>query len=153
MDIATTLSAVSSAKDFASFIIGRKIDTAVTEKAIELQNSIIALQSGLLEMQVQIQTISARNRELENLLAEAQDWKSEDKAHQLVAVARGVHVIIPIAAASDHRRTVWCCANCWQKHFKSVLQRRSQDYGGTSYYCPNCEAKIYDHSDPADPSV
>ena len=150
MDIATTLAAVSSAKDFASFIIGRKIDTAVTERAIELQNSIIALQSGLLEMQVQIQAMSTRNRELELLLSAAQDWKAEDDRHQLISVAKGVHVVTPKGTATDPRTPVWYCANCWQKHFKSVLQRRHQDFGGTSYYCPNCEAKVYDHSDPAE---
>ena len=153
MELATTLAAVTSAKDFASFLIGRKIDTAVTEKAIELQNSIIALQSGLLEMQVQLQVLSARNREIETLLAAAQDWKAEDTAHQLIAVAKGAHVIAPKAPMSDPRTPVWYCANCWQKRFKSVLQYRSQDYGGTHYYCPNCDAKLYDHSDPADVSM
>ena len=153
MELATTLAAVSSAKDFASFLIGRKIDAAVTERAIELQNSIIALQSGLLEMQAQLQVLSTKNRDLEVLLAAAQDWKTEDEAHQLISVAKGVHVMAPKAPTSDPRTPVWFCANCWQKRFKSVLQHQSQDYGGTYYYCPNCDAKLYDHSDPAEISV
>ena len=153
MELATTLAAVSSAKDFASFLIGRKIDAAVTERAIELQNSIIALQSGLLEMQAQLHVMYARNRELEALLTATQDWKAEDQAHHLIAVAKGVHVMAPKVSTSDPRTPVWYCANCWQKRFKSVLQHRSQDYGGTHYYCPNCDAKLYDHSDRAELSM
>jgi hypothetical protein len=153
MDVATTLAAVSSAKEFAAFIIGRKIDSAVTEKAIELQNAIIALQSGLLEMQLQIQALSQRNRELEDLLAQAQDWNAEDAKHKVHSVAKGVHVVLPLAPSADPRAPVWYCANCWQKRGKSVLQRTGQDYGGTHYYCPSCSAKVYDHSDPAHFSV
>jgi DNA-directed RNA polymerase subunit RPC12/RpoP len=153
MDIATTIAAVSTAKDFASFIIGRKIDSAVTEKAIELQNSIIALQSGLLEMQVQIQTLSHRNRELEGLLDTALDWKAEEAEHKLISVAKGVHVIIALAPPNDERAPIWYCASCWQSHLKSVLQRTGQDYGGTHYYCPRCNSKVYDHSDSVDPSI
>lgn len=150
MELATTLAAITSAKDFASFLIGRKIDAAVTEKAIELQNSIIALQSGLLEMQAQLQVLGAKNQELQNQLAAAEDWQAEEDAHQLVTVAKGVHVMTTKSPASDSGLPVWYCANCWQKRFKSVLQQTIQDYGGTHYYCPNCDAKIYDHSDPAE---
>lgn len=150
MELATTLAAITSAKDFASFLIGRKIDAAVTEKAIELQNSIIALQTGLLEMQAQLQALGAKNQELQGQLAAAQDWRAQEDAHQLVTVAKGVHVMTKKVLDSASTLPVWYCANCWQKRFKSALQQTTQDYGGTHYYCPNCDAKVYDHSDPAE---
>ena len=144
MELATTLSAISAAKDFAALIIGRKIDAAVTEKAIGLQSSIIGLQSGILEMQGQIQTLTQEKRELERIVGEQENWSTQEKTHELVAAAKGVHIVKPLSALSP-----WYCTNCWQKRFKSVLQRSGQDYGGTHYYCPACDAKVYDHSDPA----
>lgn len=150
MDLSTTLSAISSAKDFAALVIGRKIDAAVTEKAIELQNSIIALQSGLLEMQAGIQTLTQQNAELQKTLAAAKRWQEQDDSHHLFPIAQGVHVYVPNEVAPGDETTPWFCANCWQRQFKSVLQRTGQDYGGTHYYCPNCKAKVYDHSDPAE---
>jgi len=149
MDLPTTLSAISAAKDFAALIIGRKIDAAVTEKAIELQSSIIALQSGILEMQSQIQTLSQEKRELEDTLAKTMKWDVEAEQHELVTLTKGVHVVRPKVAPVGNANPIWYCPNCWQKHIKSAFQYNTQDYGGTHYYCPNCDAKIYDHSDPA----
>jgi DNA-directed RNA polymerase subunit RPC12/RpoP len=150
MDLSTTLSAISSAKDFATLLIGRKIDAAVTEKAIELQNSIIALQSGLLEMQATIQMLKQQNSELQNALAAAKQWQGQEDSHDLATIAQGVHVYVSSELDPVDETTPWYCANCWQRQFKSVLQRTAQDYRGTYYYCPNCNAKVYDHSDPAE---
>lgn len=149
MDLPATLSAITAAKDFVALIIGRKIDTAVTEKAIELQSSIIALQSGILEMQSQIQALSQKNRELEDALAKAMKWDIEAGQHELVTITKGVHVVRPKSALAENANPIWYCPNCWQKHIKSAFQYNTQDYGGTLYYCPNCDAKIYDHSDSA----
>lgn len=149
MDVATTLSAISTAKDFAALIIGRKIDSAVTEKAIELQNSIIALQSGLLEMQANIQALAQQKTDLEFQVAAFKKWTSEDAEHQLCTVAAGVHVYVSKSTAKTKAEQVWFCTNCWQNQRKSVLQRSRQDFGGTSYYCPSCDANIYDHTDSA----
>lgn len=150
MDLSTTLSAISSAKDFAALIIGRKIDTAVTEKAIELQNSIIALQGGLLEMQTKIQALTQENSDLQKNLAAAKRWREQEDTHHLFPIAKGVHAYIGHDADPSDETTPWFCATCWQRQFKSVLQRTGQDYGGTHYYCPSCNAKLYDHDDRAE---
>jgi rubrerythrin len=148
VDLPTTLAAISTAKDFAALIIGRKIDAAVTDKAVELQNSIIALQSGLLEMQVTIQALSQENTDLKDQLAAVKRWEGQQEAHRLFAVAKGVHVYVANDVDPTDEATPWFCATCWERQFRSVLQRKGQDYGGTHYYCPNCKADVYDHSDP-----
>ncbi|SEB18609.1 hypothetical protein SAMN02745729_13512 [Marinobacterium iners DSM 11526] len=145
MDISTTLAAISTAKEFAALVIGRKIDSAVTDKAIELQNSIIALQSGLLEMQSQIQTLKNKNDELENKLSVVRNWEIEENENELFSPADGVYVMAPKVDS----RLVWYCTNCWKNKEKSILQRIAQDYGGTTYECSACNSKIYDHSDYA----
>ncbi len=148
MDLPTTLTALSTAKDFATLIIGRKIDAAVTDKAVELQNSIISLQTALLEMQETIRALSQQNSDLKNQLAAVKLWEEQQKAHRLFAVAKGVHVYVANDVDPINETTPWFCATCWEHQFRSVLQRKSQDYGGTLYYCPNCKADVYDHSDP-----
>lgn len=150
MDISATLAAISTAKEFASLMIGRKVDSAVTEKAIELQGSIIALQTGILEMQVQLQNLTQEKLSLEKSLREALSWKSEDEKHELVTIAKGVHVIRAKDNHSNNKSDVWYCQSCWEKQIKSTFQYVTQDYGGTHYLCSTCKTKIYDHSDPAD---
>ncbi|MGM7318912.1 hypothetical protein [Idiomarina sp. ST10R2A5] len=149
MDISATLAAISTTKEFASLIIGRKVDSAVTEKAIELQGSIITLQTGILEMQAQIQSLTQEKLDLEESLKEAMTWKSEDEKHELVTLAKGVHVIRAKENQSNSQSEVWYCQSCWEKKIKSTFQYVTQDYGGTHYSCSTCKTKIYDHSDTA----
>lgn len=151
MDISTILSTVTTAKDFAALIIGKKIDSAVTDKAVELQGSIISLQMGILEMQAQLQSVTQEKRSLEEELAKIKNWESEAEKHEIHTVAKGVHVVKhKISNASDEHK-LWYCQSCWHKQVKSALQYSGQDYGGTHYYCPCCNAKIYDHSDCSSP--
>ena len=148
MDIATTLSAISSAKDFASLLINRKIDSAVTEKAIELQSGIIALQSGILAMQAENQTLTQENNLLKAELKKIEDWHIECERHQLVQITKGVFVY-KLKDASTEPCSPWLCTNCFENQKKSILQWQGQNYGGTFYSCPNCSLKIQDYSDPA----
>lgn len=151
MDIATTLSAISSAKDFAVLIIGRKIDSAVTEKAIELQNSIIGLQSAILAMQAENQTLLQEKRELQQVVEHSANWEADSVRYQLMEIAKGVFVYELGDEHKENQSTPKLCANCFEDRHKSILQRKGQDYGGTHYTCHSCKAEIYDHSDTANP--
>lgn len=147
MDLTTILAAAGSAKDLASLLISMKVDNAVINKAIDLQNSIIALQSDLLQKQAQLQDLETKNQALQAQLAAVQDWKAEDEAHHYITVAKGVHVVMRKGSDLTSGMSVWYCTNCWEKRFKSVLQRTTQDFDGTHYCCPNCDAKVNDHSE------
>ncbi len=149
MDLSATLAAISTAKEFATLMIGRKVDSAVTEKAIELQGSIIALQTGILEMQAQLQNLTQEKLNLEKSLKEAMSWKAEDEKHELVTIVKGVHVIRAKDSKGDKKSDVWYCQSCWEKQIKSAFQYVTQDYGGTRYLCSTCKTNVYDHSDPA----
>lgn len=152
MDLMSTLSAISSAKEFAALIIGRKIDSAVTEKAIELQNAIIGLQSAILEMQAENQRLMVENHGLQQSLEQKINWDAEKARHQLKEVAKGVFVYELKDEFKLTNLSPWLCANCFDSQRKSILQRQGQDYGGTHYQCHACKAVVYDHNDVATPS-
>ncbi|MDO8293901.1 MAG: hypothetical protein Q7T29_13730 [Gallionella sp.] len=148
MDIATTLSAISSAKEFASLIISRKIDSAVTEKAIELQNSIIGLQSAILGLQGENQTLAQENRSLKEAMERISNWERDATQFELTKIAEGVYVY-EVKDKSAATTVPWLCVSCFESRKRGILQRIGQDYGGTQYRCSTCKAEIYDHEDCA----
>jgi hypothetical protein len=148
MDIATTLSVISSAREFASLLINRKIDSAVTEKAIELQSGIISLQSEIMAMQAENQSLLQANNLLKDSLKKIEDWSLESERHELVEITKGVFVY-KLKKTLTESCSPWLCTNCFENQKKSILQWQGKNYGGTFYQCPNCSLKLYDHSDAA----
>ena len=148
MDIATTLSAISTAKDFASLIISRKIDSSVTEKAIELQNSIIGLQSAILGLQGENQTLVHENRFLKESMERISNWEREAAQFELIKIAEGVFVY-EVKDKGTTAASPWLCVSCFESRKRGILQRISQDYGGTLYRCSSCKGEVYDHDDCA----
>ncbi len=149
MDITTTLSAISSAKEFASLIINRKIDSAVTEKAIELQNAIIGLQSAILGLQGENQTLTQENHALKDAMERASTWDEDAMRYELTKIAEGVFVF-EMKDKSQSETSPWLCVSCFEIRHRGILQRIGQDYGGTTYRCSTCKTEIYDHEDPAE---
>lgn len=148
MDIAATLSAISSAKEFAAFIINRKIDSAVTEKAIELQNAIIGLQSAILGLQGENQALIQEKRALQETLVQNAKWDEQAQHYELAKIAEGVFAY-RIKDKSQLAISPLLCASCFDSRRRGILQRVGQDYGGTMYRCGTCNKEIYDHSTPA----
>lgn len=148
MDIATTLSAISSAKEFAALIINRKIDSAVTEKAIELQNAIIGLQSAILGLQGENQALSQENRALKEAMERNAKWDEQAQRYELAKISEGVFAF-RIKDQSQLASSPLLCASCFDSRHLGILQRVGQDYGGTMYRCGACNKEIYDHATPA----
>jgi hypothetical protein len=121
MDLAITLSAINSAKDFAALIIGRKIDSVVTKKAIELQNSIIALQNSILSIQMENQSLLQDKRVLKEMLEESQNWREESTHYDLRQVAKGVFVYQLKDEYKGSQAAAWLCTNCFEAGRKSIL--------------------------------
>ena len=146
MDISTALTSISIAKDFAALVLSRKIDSAVTDKAIELQGAIIGLQSTLLEIQIENQSLIDEKNTLKQQLLEMENWNSDAANYELKEIASGVFVysvkLNQAAAIPNH----WLCANCYYEKKKSILQRANQSMVGTEYFCPRCNSKFLDHS-------
>jgi hypothetical protein len=128
--------------------LNTKVDSAVRQKAIELQSDIISLQSGLLNLQIEHQESLRERDSLKQQLMKAKNWKNEARKYSLKEIASGVFVY---AIKQDKQGTQpmhWLCTNCYENTKKSILQKGKRTPQGTVYYCsnPECKAEIIDHS-------
>ena len=145
-EIVTAIATVKSMSDITSLLIKAKVDTATTEKAIELQSSIISLQTALLAIQAQNQDLLRSKNELEQRLVEIESWNAQAENYKLHEITSGVFVMASQPNKNDTTPPHWLCANCYQKKQKSILQFKSHPPNGVHYLCPNCKNEIIDHS-------
>jgi hypothetical protein len=142
-EITTALSSIKVASDLASLVLKTKVDSAVTQKAIELQSAIISLQTAIMSIQSQNQELLAENDRLKQQLAAIKNWEAETQKYHLKEVARGVFVYLLNEDQSGAQPSPWFCYNCYEKQQKSILQRGPKTLHGHSYSCANCDNTIY----------
>ena len=102
-DISTVLAALKSTADLIQLLGKSKVDNAVREKAFELQSIILDLQQGMFAMQVEQSALLQAKKELEQKIAELEQWEAEASHYQLHKVCTGVFVyaIKPEANSSE----------------------------------------------------
>lgn len=132
--------------EIANLLIKAKVDTATTEKAIELQSSIISLQSDLMTIQSQNQALLTAKNELEQRLNWIESWNAQAENYKLEEITSGVFVMASQPSENDSTPPHWLCANCYQKKQKSILQYNGNPSDGVHYFCPNCKNDVVDHS-------
>ncbi len=142
MDLGSAYTSVNFAKDFAAYLIGRKIDSAVTDKAIEMQSHIIELQSTILSAQSEYQSLHNQISELKNKITTKENWEKKSSNYQLYEASRGcfVYKIKPDVNSTDPEH--WLCANCFIKDRASIMQRNGGGMGFIKYSCHECNASI-----------
>ncbi len=145
-EIITAIATVKSMSDITSLLIKAKVDTATTEKAIELQSSIISLQTALLAIQAQNQDLLSAKNELEQRLAEIESWNAQAENYKLHEIVSGVFVMASQTDESDTAPAHWLCPNCYEKKQKAILQYKGNPSKGKVYSCQNCKTEIIDHS-------
>lgn len=145
IDIQTALTAISSAHDVAKYIIGRKLDAAVTQKAMELTADIISLQSLILSLRDQNSLVLEEKKNLEDKLIQMEKWEATAAQYQLKEVVPGLFVYSHKGDIGGSTPAHWICPNCYELKKKSILQRKIQDYEGTVYECPSCRTQYRDH--------
>ena len=69
-----------------------KTDSAVVEKAAELQGTIITLQSAIMTIQSQYQLLLSEKDELKQQLMNIINWDAETAKYQLTEVSAGAFV-------------------------------------------------------------
>ena len=145
-EIATALSTVKTVSDLTSLVLKTKVDSAVTQKAIESQSAIISLQAAMLSLQSQYQELLRQNDELKKQLIDLEDWSMEAKNYRLTEIAPGVLVYARKTDDANTGPACWLCTHCYEKKQKSILQRGKMTHSGTIYSCPNCKTEILDHA-------
>jgi len=141
-EIAAGFAGIKTLGELTSLILKMKLDSAVTEKAIESQTAIIALQNTMLTLQSEYQALLQEKDRLEKRLVEAENWEAEASKYELIKVSEGafVYALKPdqFTTAPSH----WLCTQCYQQKQKSILQMAGKSLGRWYYSCPSCETRV-----------
>jgi len=138
-EIGGAVSALKSLKDISTFILNSKIDNAVKAKAIELNFTIIELQSAIFDLQAKHQTVLDEKDNLKKQLMQKKQWKAEAAKYELKAVDSGVFVYALKREKGNTEPAHWLCTKCYQFEQKSVLQRTSKNPLAWIYTCFTCQ--------------
>jgi hypothetical protein len=109
---------------------------------IDLQNEILKLQAGLLEIQAEYSRLLEENNDLRKKIEERSEWEDLKNNYQLKEIARGVLVYEFVGEGKPH----WLCASCFDSGKKSILQLDREVVSGDFYKCNVCNKEICDHS-------
>src|SRR5687768_14992980 len=145
VEVQAALTAITSAHEFAKYVINRKVDAAVTQKAMELTDSIISLQEIILRLSSQNSLLLQEKKNIEDKLMQLEKWDATAAKYQLKEVVPGLFVYSYERNIDSTTPSHWICTHCYELRKKSILQRKAQDLEGTIYECPSCRASFIDH--------
>ncbi|MFA7173502.1 MAG: hypothetical protein WC340_08825 [Kiritimatiellia bacterium] len=148
MVVPTTIAAIKAITDFTKLVIASKADAMVKEKAVELTDSIIFLQSLILDTQSQNHELLNANREIREKLMNLLDWKDTAVRYELAELCPGVFVYAIKKAYQDTEPFHHICPNCYENKKRSILTQSRMTFSGTQYTCnePTCKTQYNDYS-------
>jgi len=141
-EITAALSGIKTVGELTALILKTKVDSTVTEKAIESQGAIIALQNTMLTLQTEYQSLLQEKDRLEKLLIDMDQWETEAQKYQLTKVGNGAFVYALKADQADSAPEHWLCTTCYQQNRKSILQMAGKTLGRWYYECPKCQTRV-----------
>jgi hypothetical protein len=144
MPIAETVAAVSSVKTAITIIKGIKQtfdDVKLKEQISPLLDTIIDLQSHILSINTEYQTILDDRDRIRQEIVNLKNWENEKEKYKLFEPGGGVFVYVPKDAQKPGEPEYHLCANCFQnENRKSMLQRKGMaGFEVFKHYCPFCK--------------
>src|SRR5262245_59053129 len=91
-DFMTALSALNTIIGLGVTTEKVKVDSAVAQRAIDLQGAIISLQTAMMGIQAQNQELLDENNDLKQQLASAENWEAEAAKYKLLQPLSGSFV-------------------------------------------------------------
>jgi hypothetical protein len=155
-EFSMAIAGLQTATKIAKAFVDLKIDSAVTDKAIELQGTIVSLQQQLLLIQEKMKSLSDAKDEIERRLMEYEKWDVTESQYDLKRLVFGGSVRMSNANHPSPKDLHWLCPNCFEKRSKSFLQP-TYDKGIYWYHCPECSIEFRFNSEelyprPSDPT-
>lgn len=140
----TALAAIKSASEATKAIFDLRDASIVQAKAIELQKLILDAQEATLRAREREDALVARVRDLEEEVRELRAWNTKADEYRLVEIDNGAFAYLRKPEARGSEPVVWFCAQCFEKHHRSILQNRgrTKDRGSTIYGCSNCHSEV-----------
>jgi len=133
-EITASITAIKTATQLTKSILTLNKDTAVNEKAIELQSAIISVQASMLDLQSNYHELLQSKENIEKELLSLKDWDKIESQYDLFEINRDVFVYIPNENHPQHKPRHYLCTNCFQKNKISLLQLRKRKNSGYGYY-------------------
>jgi hypothetical protein len=141
--ISALIAGIKHATDIAKVV--KEADYSLEQAETKLKMA--ELIGSLADVKMQAAEIKELVLEKDKRIAELEQWHSETQKYKLVELASGVFVYRLEPHFAPGEPIHYLCVSCFNKNQKSILQREHKGSGGTRYFCPNCQVKIFDHSD------
>jgi len=141
MDITLLATSVSTAISLAKNITDVVGDASLKAKSIELLNTIIDLQSGILSLQTENHTLLQNKHSLEKKLMEIESWEKEKTKYELIKIGEGVHVFSLKPEYESSMPPHYICTTCYHDNKKSILVAEYISSDESKYVCPKCKKK------------
>jgi hypothetical protein len=141
-EIPTALATIQTVKNLVKSVIDSKTASALREQAIESQFAIMELQTTLLNMQSQYQSLLQEKDELKKQLAEIENWGTESAKYVLQDLGDGIFVYSQRPEYNALTPAHWLCTHCYENKQKSVLIRTGNDSKGIVFLCFRCQNSI-----------
>src|SRR5450432_1919454 len=122
-EIAATLSALKTAKDFTKAVMDSKVSTALREQAVEFQFAIIETQTAIIGIQSQYQLLLQEKDALKKQLIDIEQWNVDAADYELSEIHTGVFAYVFKPNEGSTTPPHWLCAKCYQNKEKSIIQR------------------------------
>lgn len=165
VDVMALTAAANSFKiavDLAKGIHALKTSTEVREKTSALLDAVVDGRFKLLEASDTQTTLLARIKELEQQVADFENWNRDKERYQLKAIDTGAFAYMHKPGMENSEPAIWLCQTCFEKRHKSPLQYRAQDRGSgasggrgshSRWGCNDCkgEVVVHYHRNPAKP--
>ena len=148
--ITAAVSSIKAAKELATAISAISKDVAVNDKAIELQNFILSIQTDMLVMQEKVGELLDSKRNLEQKLVELENWEKTKSQYNFTEISKGSFVYAPVLTQQSGEPMHWLCANCFKSKNETILQREWERSSEDKYACPRCKSSIQVQHPPSD---
>jgi hypothetical protein len=139
---------LKAAADIAVALSNIKTMSEVQAKAIELQQIILAAQSGALAAQSEQFALLQQIRDLEEEVANAKAWNEQKQRYALVSPWQGAVTYALKKQSSNAEPPHWICATCYENGRRSILNDgmkyapAGRGRNAVSLVCPVCSAHI-----------
>lgn len=142
--ISTALGSLVAAKNIAQAMVGLHDAAALNGKIAELNSKIIDAQSGVFLVNEERAALIENVRLLKKEIADRETWESEKQRYELRTVSPHGSLAYILKESLDIGEPMHLiCANCYQKHKKSLLQGIAEtNQGYRVFQCHDCGNKI-----------
>ena len=120
--------------------VASELVESLNAKIRELHTEVLAAYASAFTAQADQLSLSNRVRELEEELAQREDWSAEQERYVMHAVDAGAFTYVLKPGVEPAEPPHWLCQQCFQQQRKSVLQLAGQAAGRHSrWLCGACK--------------